>query len=108
MSFSVYPSPTFKRQAKRLAKKHHSLEKDLFAFSDEVSENPRKGISLGNNVYKVRLKITSKTTGKSGGMRVITYVQGREESVYLLAIYDKSELSTLTDKQIRELIKEIE
>jgi len=108
VNFSVYPSPTFKRQAKRLAKKHRSLEKDLFAFSDEVSENPRKGTSLGNNVYKVRLKVASKASGKSGGMRIITYVQVREESVYLLAIYDKSELSTLTDKQIRELVKEIE
>lgn len=32
------------------------------------------GIPLGKNCYKIRLKISSKNSGKSGGARIITHV----------------------------------
>jgi hypothetical protein len=44
---------------------------------------------LGNNFYKIRLAVSSKGKGKSGGARVITYVKLIRESVYLSTIYDK-------------------
>jgi hypothetical protein len=54
------------------------------------------------------LSITSKNKGKSGGARVITFVYVADKEVYLLLIYDKSESSTLNDKELVELIEWIE
>ena len=65
------------------------------------------GTSLGNNTYKIRLAIKSKGRGKSGGARIISYVIDKDLEIYLLAIYDKSELENLADNLLRSLIAEI-
>lgn len=84
----------------------------------ELLENPRTGKSLGNDTYKIRLKIKSNGKGKSGGARVISYleseivgiVEASEEMmvVNLITIYDKAEKDTISDFELRELIKSIE
>ena len=38
-------------------------------------ETPGQGTPLGHDAYKIRLKITSKEKGKSGGARVISLVE---------------------------------
>lgn len=50
------------------------------------------------------MKISSKNKGKSGGPRVITFIVTEDREVYLLHIYDKSQLENLTKEQIIELI----
>ena len=65
------------------------------------------GIEIVENCFKIRMAISSKGKGKSGGARVITYVYIQDETVYLLSIYDKSEEQTISDKEIRDLIKSI-
>ncbi len=62
------------------------------------------GTPLGNNLYKIRLSITSKRKGKSGGARVITYLKTGEGNIYLLTIYDKSEKDTIYDKEIQKIL----
>jgi hypothetical protein len=62
---------------------------------------------LGNSTYKVRLSIESKNSGKSGGTRIITYVVTEQKEVYLVSIYDKSEIPIIKDGDIKKLIKEI-
>lgn len=54
------------------------------------------------------MSIESKNKGKSGGARVITCVKIIDEVAYLLAIYDKSEYSTLKDKEILKRIKALD
>lgn len=71
----------------------------------ELEENPEMGISIGHNCYKIRLAITSKGKGKSGGARVITHLVFKDNIVYLLTIYDKSDIENLPDKEILELVK---
>ena len=53
------------------------------------------------------MAISSKGKGTSGGARVITYVYIKDETVYLLSIYDKSDNESVSDKEIRDLIKSI-
>lgn len=65
------------------------------------------GISLGNNCYKIRLSISSKGKGKSGGARIITYVIFNNYEVYLIAIFDKSEKENLSESEIKELLKHL-
>jgi hypothetical protein len=38
--------------------------------------------------------------GKSGGARIITHVKIMDEKVYLLSIYDKSDQTSISDKEI--------
>jgi len=108
MSFEVKVTPNFQKRAKRLVKKHASLKIELEKLAGQLRGNPTIGISLGANVYKIRLSVKSKGGGKSGGMRVISVVVFLSNRVYLADIYDKSEQSTLSDKELKILIEEIE
>ena len=105
MSFEIIPILPFQRQAKRLIKKFPSLKKEVLELIESLKENPLHGTSLGFDCYKIRLSIASKNKGKSGGARIITCVYVAGSELYLLSIYDKSERSSLNDKELRELIK---
>ena len=103
--------PEFMRLAKPLWKKYASFEKDYLLLLDELRSNPFVGIPLGEGVRKVRMTISSKVKGKSGGARVLTYSVNKESDdeikVTLLSIYDKSKISNVSDDYISSLIKEM-
>ena len=105
MSYNVITIHRFEREFKRLVKKFASLKGEFEKLIDALEENPETGTPLGNNLYKVRLAITSKGRGKSGGARVITYLKTKQSNVYLLSIYDKGEKSTITDREIRKILE---
>jgi mRNA-degrading endonuclease RelE of RelBE toxin-antitoxin system len=107
MNFSVIPSDKFKKEAKRLTKKFPSLKKELSELAALLEIEPRSGTTLGNNTYKIRVAIKSKGTGRSGGARVITYVVTENAEVYLLTIYDKSELSSIDDKTLKLIVNSL-
>ena len=77
-------------------------------LGESLIDNPQQGKSLGKSCYKVRLAIASKKTGKSGGARVITCVRIVADTIYLLDIYDKADRSTINDKELDNLIEQIE
>lgn len=105
MSFRVETISPFRKAAKRLIRKYPSLKDELGELGDQLSINPSMGVSLGNNCYKIRLAISSKGKGKSGGARVITHYFVRGKIVYLLTIFDKSEQTSISPQQIEGLIK---
>ena len=72
----------------------------------ELEENPTIGTPLGNDIYKIRLAIASKNKGKSGGARVLSFVKVTPTTVLLFSIYSKGEIDNLSDKEIKELIKD--
>jgi mRNA-degrading endonuclease RelE of RelBE toxin-antitoxin system len=104
MSFDVIATNPFERKLKRLAKKYKSLATDLNLVIDELSDNPTLGTPIGKDCYKLRIAITSKGNGKSGGARIITYVRIVKQTVFLLDIYDKSEQANITNKELQMLI----
>ncbi len=69
------------------------------------------GKNLGNNTFKIRLAIKSKGHGKSGGLRVITYFDiiliEDLTNIYFLSIYDKSELSNISNSEIIKRIQKL-
>lgn len=110
MNITIVPSKVFIRKAKLLAKKHRTLISDLKKLEEELKDNPDIGIDLGNGLRKVRMSITAKGKGKSGGARVITYTaiaSVEDKRITLLTIYDKSEQSTISDQELRQLIAEL-
>jgi len=44
-----------------------------------LEENPQLGTLITENVYKVRLASKSKGKGKSGGFRIINYLEDLSE-----------------------------
>ncbi|MCV9388586.1 type II toxin-antitoxin system RelE/ParE family toxin [Reichenbachiella ulvae] len=105
MKLKIELTAKFKRKAKSILKKHPSFKSDLSSLISQLKENPRQGTPLKNNCYKIRLSITSKGKGKSGGARVITHLHITATTIYLIYIYDKSEQENISDKEILELIK---
>ena len=104
--------PEFERRAIDMAKKYKSFVSDYAAFLDELEKNPFGGEPLGHHTYKNRMAIASKGKGKSGGARVITYnVQQPSEDevqITLMSIYDKGEISNVSDAYLRSLVKSVE
>ena len=110
MEVNIELGPEFKRQFKRLAKKYHSLKNDLDAWRKEILKNPLVGDDLGGGVRKIRMTISDKGKGKSGGARILTLnVMVSEDgmNVTLLTIYDKGEISNVKDEFIEFLIKNL-
>ena len=105
MSYSVVTIPPFDRQLKRLAKKYHSLKNDLAELGKQLTDNPAMGKPIGQDCYKVRLAISSKGKGRSGGARIITHVYVAGGTLYMLAIYDKSEQDNISDKELNEMLR---
>lgn len=117
MKVTVRIARSFKKQAKPLLKKYPSLTRELFQLGLDLKDNPRMGTPLGNDSYKIRLATKSKNKGKSGGLRVISLLEieivgftefdGENITVILISIYNKSETATISDKELKDLIKNI-
>ena len=107
MSFRVEVSSRFAKQIKSLIKKFPSLKSEFKTLIFLLEEDPKQGSPLGNDCYKIRLAIKSKGKGKSGGARVITHLQIVNKTVYLLSIYNKSDKSSISDSELKELIKNL-
>ena len=107
MSYNIEVTEFFSKQLKKLTKKYPSLKDEFIQFIFLLKENPKQGTSLGNNSFKIRLAISSKGKGKSGGARIITHIQISETKVFLLSIYDKSNLDNISDKDLDNWIKNL-
>jgi mRNA-degrading endonuclease RelE of RelBE toxin-antitoxin system len=108
MKYKVLSIPPFDKQLKRLAKKYPSLRREMAELFEALENKPEnKGESIGNKCYKIRLSIASKGKGKSGGARVIAHIHFVQSKVYLLSIYDKSEINNISDHEINNLLSYI-
>lgn len=119
MSCKIIVVDGFKRDAKRLIKKYNSLKVELAVLQEQLLQNPRIGVLIHENTYKIRLAVKSKGKGKSGGMRIITHVidldvqlvediNEQNTTVFLLTIYDKSEMENISDRDLHFLLDEIQ
>ena len=108
MNCNITVTPDFARELKRLAKRYPSMKDDYRNFLNELRENPLMGTALGKHLRKVRFPIASKGKGKSRGARAITHVILLETDgadITLVTIYDKSNQISITDKELRQLMK---
>jgi len=107
MAFSIVATVDFEKELKRLAKKYPSIKNDVAGLAETLLNDPRHGVPIGNECYKIRLAITSKGKGKSGGARVITHIQVTKQFLYMLSIYDKSEAENITDNEVIRRLREL-
>ena len=103
MNLKLIATPEFKKSVKKLAKRYKSISKDLKTLEEELQQEIIPSIDLGNNCFKIRLQNSSVPTGKSGGFRVIYFFK-KEENIYLLDIYSKSDLDNIDEKRLVEIL----
>ncbi len=108
MNCKITVTPDFLRELKRLSKRYRSLKTDVKDLGNELAKNPLLGTDLGHRLRKVRMSITSKGKGKSGGARVITYtviLAQVEAEIKLITIYDKSERENISDAELLDILR---
>ena len=98
--------PLFDKQFKKLSKKYNFIKNDIEEFVDNFGSIHQQAISIKTDLYKVRLANTNKNKGKSAGYRIYYYVK-IDKVVYLLTIYDKSEIQKIDEKILIKIIKDI-
>jgi mRNA-degrading endonuclease RelE of RelBE toxin-antitoxin system len=96
---------SFKKDFKKLAKKYKKIDEDIRKVILELKVNPKLGILLHNNCYKIRVPNSSTTTGKSGGFRIIYYFIDEQNNIYFMSMYSKSDQVSISDSKLVELLR---
>lgn len=108
MSYNIIVTLRFEKELKRLAKRFSSLKNEFAQLISNATQNPETGTFIGNSCYKIRLAVSSKRKGKSGGARVITYLHIETETIYLLTIYDKGERAGIKPNDLKEIVNSLQ
>ena len=101
-------SEEFRIAFKRLKKRHKSLETDFEQLLASLLLDPMQGVELEGGARKVRLAITSKGRGKSGGARVIIRIRIVADELQLLYIYDKADFNNINDAYLRDVMRRMD
>lgn len=110
MNFEIEAIERFRKSLKALVKRHRSLKQDFANFAESLKKDPFQGDELSPGIRKIRMAITSKGRGKSGGARVITYtvvISEEEGKIFLIDIYDKADYSTVDVAIIQKIIEDL-
>ncbi len=105
---NVRMSDDFKVAYKHLKKRHRSFEADFERLLFSLFENPEQGVELSDGVRKIRMSISSKQRGKSGGARVIVRVRIVEDELQLIYIYDKADYENVSDFFLRDILSRMQ
>jgi mRNA-degrading endonuclease RelE of RelBE toxin-antitoxin system len=103
-------SNKFRKDIKKLRKRHDSIEKDIQPLIEQLEAGEIPGDRIAENkypVYKVRVRNSDIRRGKSSGYRVIYYTITLE-SILLTTIYSKSDMGNISNKEVEDIIGEYE
>jgi len=101
MNLIFYEAPVFERH-----RESYLNDDDYLAFQKSLLKNPFQGnlIKGCGGFRKTRWSDSSRNKGKRGGLRVIYYYLESLNQVWLYTIYNKDEMSDLTQEQ-RKILK---
>jgi mRNA-degrading endonuclease RelE of RelBE toxin-antitoxin system len=103
-------SARFASDFKKLRKRYRNIDSDVRPLTERLKAGETPGDQIagtGYTVYKVRLSNSDAQRGKSGGYRVIYYLQ-LADHVILLTIYSKSDQTDIPADTIHRLIEDLE
>ncbi|MBI2443885.1 MAG: type II toxin-antitoxin system RelE/ParE family toxin [Candidatus Magasanikbacteria bacterium] len=96
----------FKKQAKHYQKKYRQLLPDV-VWALENFDEPL-AVSLGANVYKLRLRVSGLARGKSGSFRLLVLVVMPKKFIVPLTLYFKGDQNNITYQEIKRHLEAIE
>lgn len=109
-SVEVRFTPEFKRNLRALSKQYHHIRSDIEPVIEQLQAGVFPGDRIprtGFNLYKVRIRNRDARRGKSGGYRLIYYLQ-TPERIVLITLYSKTEQSDISAVELRRIIRDFE
>ena len=100
----------FQRKVKSLSKKYRHIKTDLQPILTRLSQGEKLGDPISGlkfTVYKLRIKNSDVQKGKSGGYRLIYWLE-KAECIVLLDIYTKSQQENFEVRKIVQIIANFE
>lgn len=110
MSYNIVFAQSFKRSIKRLEKRFRHVKSDVHLAIQVLLQNPKLVVAIpgGSGIRKIRLQNSDLTKGKSGGYRLLYYVEEQPKAnLYLLLLYSKSDQEDVTHQELQELLNEL-
>ena len=111
INYDIVLSPSFKRSIKKLKKRFPSVKQDVELAIEVLLEHPTLGTVIpgGAGGRKFRVKNSDLERGKSGGYRLLYYIEEQKvHRLYLLLLYAKSDRETISLQEIQQLLKELQ
>lgn len=108
MPIKVVVADQFLRDATKLSKRYPNILRDIRLLREQLEAGHLPGDrvkGLSQRVYKARVPNTDAQRGKSGGYRVIYYLETVDSRV-LITIYSKSDQSDIPVAELRRMIQE--
>jgi len=107
---SSYSFTNLQSQFTHSCKKYRSIRNDIQPIIEQLTRGERPGdriAGVGYAVFKLRVRNSDTQKGKSGGYRLIYYVQ-TATGIILLTLYTKSEQVDIAAEDIQNIITEYE
>ncbi len=105
---NIFFTPEFKRNLRALAKKYPHIRSDVQPLIDQLQHGEWVGDQVqgtGYTIFKVRIRNSDTSRGKSGGYRAIYYLKTKT-SVILVTIYSKTEQADISAAKIQKILSE--
>ncbi len=94
---TVIETPTFQKQAAKIWTDDERLE-----FIDWIAANPLVGDVIPNADGARKVRWSTTNSGKRGGVRVIYFNVTEQGTVILITLYQKTEQTNITKKEIKK------
>ena len=103
-------TPRFQRDLRTLGKRYRNIRKDIQPVIEQLQAGELPGDRIPGmeyEIFKVRIKNSDIQKGKSAGYRAIYYLK-TSDSIVLVTIYSKSDLSDIAVETVREILGQYE
>jgi mRNA-degrading endonuclease RelE of RelBE toxin-antitoxin system len=110
MTYKVQLTASFKRSVKKLKRRYPHIKDDLQEGVELLLRTPQLGVIIprSSGIRKVRLSNRDAKRGKSGGYRLLYYLEDHEsQTLYLLFVYSKSDRASVTQRELKQLLDEM-
>lgn len=103
-------TPRFQRDLRTLAKRYRNIRNDIQPVIAQLQAGELPGDRIPGmeyEIFKVRIKNSDIQKGKSAGYRAIYYLK-TSDSIVLVTMYSKSDLSDIAVETVREILGQYE
>ena len=103
-------TPRFQRDLRTLGKRYRNIRNDIQPVIEQLQAGELPGDRIPGmeyEIFKVRIKNSDIQKGKSAGYRAIYYLK-TSDSIVLVTIYSKSDLSDIAAETVREILGQYE
>lgn len=110
LPIQVSTTDRFEAEVRQLGKRYRRIRLDIQPVIEQLQAGELPGDQIPGmdyRLFKVRVRNTDAQKGKSGGYRVIYYLQTADQ-ILLVTLYAKSDKSDITAVEIREIITRTE